>query len=166
MEALTTAPRLTLRKPERLHHTNLVDLLFANGESVYAYPLRMFHLRVDAQQMQSLFHGHLPRTLDYIQMMITVPKKKFRHAVDRVWLRRRIREAYRLGRLPLKEAFTRTCPGDYLLLAFIYVDSQRREYASVERKMDKLLSRLRDTICPDTPTPDDDEQPAPAGTPA
>jgi len=159
-ESQPAAPRLTLRKGERLHHTPLVQRLFANGVSTYAYPLRMFHLRVGARQMQEMFHGRIPRELGPLQVMVIVPKKKFRHAVDRVWLRRRIREAYRLGRLPLKEAFTRYCPGDFLLLAFIYVDSQRREYASIERKMDKLLSRLSCTLCPATQTPDNDEQAA------
>lgn len=133
--------RLTFRKGERLHHHALVEQLFAAGESMYAYPLRMFWTIKERREMLELFHGAIPGQLDCLQMMVTVPKKKFKHAVDRVWLRRRIREAYRLNRQPLKQLLLNDGEGRFMQLAFIYVGDSKREYASIEKKMKKLLDK-------------------------
>ena len=123
---------LTFRKRERLRHRNAVTRLFEEGKSEYAYPLRMFWLILTREQVRAMFHGSVPADLDPLQMMITVPKKKFKHAVDRVWLRRRIREAYRLNRLPLRDKIHAANRGDddsdrFMQLAFIYVGGERRE---------------------------------------
>lgn len=136
-----TAERLTLHKSERLHHHSLVEALFRSGESVYAYPLRMFWRICSQQELLNTFHGYMPPNLDRLQMMITVPKKKFKHAVDRVWLRRRIREAYRLNRLSLKAKLANDPEKRFLQLAFIYAGDEKRDYASIEKKMIKLLDK-------------------------
>lgn len=143
-----SAPRLTLRKSERLHHTPLVNLLFDKGQSTYAYPLRVFYLLLDRESLDRTFHSHTPPGMKPLQMMITVPKKKFRHATDRVLLRRRIREAYRLHRHKLARELDLKAPGKTLLLAFIYIDSQERSYASIEKKMLKLFDKLIPTLTP------------------
>lgn len=75
-------------------------------------------------------------TGDVIQFMITVPKKKLRHAVDRVTMRRRIRESYRLHRheheaLPQK-----------VDLAFIYLADTLLPYHAVEKSTVKILEKL------------------------
>lgn len=142
---------LTFRKRERLRHRNAVTRLFEEGKSEYAYPLRMFWLILTREQIRAMFHGSVPADLDPLQMMITVPKKKFKHAVDRVWLRRRIREAYRLNRLPLRDKIHAANRGDddsdrFLQLAFIYVGAEKREYASIEKKMLKLLEKAASVL--------------------
>ncbi len=70
--------------------------------------------------------------------MISVPKKRLRHAVDRVTMRRRIREAYRLARplFPMP-------PGTRIDLAFTYVADKLRDYASIEHAMHKLLAKIQ-----------------------
>lgn len=145
--------RLTFRKRERLRHRSAVTALFDRGDSEYAYPLRMFSLVLSAEQIRQMHHGYIPRNADTLQMMVTVPKKKFKHAVDRVWLRRRIREAYRLHRISLRDflhAENEKSPGEerYMLLAFIYVGSEKREYASIEKKMVKLLEKAKSLLTP------------------
>lgn len=140
--------RLTFRKGERLHHHALVEQLFDKSESVYAYPLRMFWIVCERERIHSLFHGTIPSQLDCLQMMVTVPKKKFKHAVDRVWLRRRIREAYRLHRHSLKQKLLDDPQGRFMQLAFIYVGDSKREYASIEKKMKKLLEKAATLLDP------------------
>lgn len=147
----TQGAPLTFRKRERLHHRNAVTRLFEEGKSEYAYPLRMFWLILTREQVRAMFHGSVPADLDPLQMMITVPKKKFKHAVDRVWLRRRIREAYRLNRLPLRDKVHAANRGDdgadrFMQLAFIYVGAEKREYASIEKKMMKLLTKAASVL--------------------
>lgn len=135
------AGRLTFPKCERLRHRCAVTRLFDEGASEYAYPLRMFYLTVDEAELDRMFHGYIPADMAHLQMMVTVPKKKFKHAVDRVWLRRRIRESYRLNRLSLRATVQADASGRYLLLAFIYVGAEKRGYESINKKMVKLLDK-------------------------
>lgn len=75
--------------------------------------------------------------------MISVPKKRLRHAVDRVTMRRRIREAYRLLRdlHPLAD-------GSRIDLAFVYVDSRLQPYAKIEAAMHRLLTAMQQSTQP------------------
>lgn len=126
-------PNLKLHKSEKLCSLTAIDALFApqGNSSALAYPLRMvWTLRgTDARP------GGAP-----VQFFISVPKKRLRHAVDRVTMRRRIREAYRLNRHLLPEG---VCAN----VAFIYVASDLRPYQRVEAAMQKLLHMLK----PDEP---------------
>lgn len=73
------------------------------------------------------------------QFLIAVPKKKIRHAVDRVQMRRRIREAYRLNRhlIPMD------LPID---IAFIYVSGEVLPYAEVLKAVTRILTRITRTL--------------------
>lgn len=122
-------PGLRLYKKEKLCSATAVSRLFERSgdvQSALAYPLRAVW-RTDAGR----------RSDAPIAFVITVPKKRLRHAVDRVAMRRRIREAYRLARprFPLADD-TR------LDVAFIYVADRLRPYASVEAAMNSLLSKI------------------------
>ncbi len=74
-----------------------------------------------------------------VAFLISVPKKRLHHAVERVTMRRRIREAYRLNHLSyaLPEA-------SRLDVAFVYVADRLCPYAGIERAMKKLLEALSD----------------------
>lgn len=137
---------LRMPKRERLHHRSLVQRLFSKGRSGYAYPLRMIWLVQSREQTATLFRGNLPPQIARRQMLITVPKKKFHHAVDRVWLRRRIREAYRLNRDAIPSVMITNEAGEqeeaYIQMAFIYVGDKKAPYATIVRKMRKLLGSI------------------------
>ena len=81
---MTTAP--TFKKEERIVSNLLIETLFekGNSQSLSAYPLRAVYLRTEHRK------GCAP-----VQLLISVPKKKFKHAVDRNRVKRQIREAYR-----------------------------------------------------------------------
>lgn len=136
---------LRLPKSERLRHRTLVNRLFEKGEGVYAYPLRLVYSVMSDEEVRGLFKTAFPSDVDKVQFMITVPKKKQRRAVNRVLVRRRIREAYRLTRLPLKEALM-TDGSKYLSMAFIYQSDKIYDYKDLELKMEKLLKKLKDKL--------------------
>lgn len=159
--AAVAGVRLTFSKCERLRHRCAVTRLFDEGESEYAYPLRMFYLTVDEAELDRMFHGYVPADMAHLQMMVTVPKKKFKHAVDRVWLRRRIRESYRLNRLPLRATVQADAAGRYLLLAFIYVGAEKRGYESINKKMVKLLDKAAAIFNPPKETENKEAAPKP-----
>ena len=77
------------------------------------------------------------------RFLVSIPKKRVRHAVDRVGLRRRVREAYRLHR-PL-------IPKDMPLdIAFVYVGKTILPYSVIERAMTKLLDRINRAVTPES----------------
>ena len=120
---------LRLYKSEKLCSRTAVERLFAEGTGLMAYPLRaMMRLRPRDEQHPA-------------QMLITIPKKRIRHAVDRVLLRRRLREAYRLHRLDLLYPALQKANVS-VDIAFVYVANDVSDYALIERKMMQLLTRL------------------------
>jgi len=136
------AGRLTLRKGEKLRHRSLVEGLFKEGHTIYEFPLRLTWRALDGEGLDTTFRDHVPERIDSLQMLITVPKKKRRHAVDRVLMRRRIREAYRLNRLPLK-GMLEANPGIRTLgMAIIYLHDKNLPYPTIEQKMRLLLKKL------------------------
>ncbi len=148
--------RYTLKKDEKLRHKRLVDDLFANGKTLYEFPLRLTWRVIDAEELAGSFRSDIPAKVGRIQMLVTVPKKKRRRAVDRVLMRRRIREAYRLNRVPLKDIAENIDNAGTLSLAFIYMSDKNLPYSLIEARMKRLLFKLEKELQPDnrqTPTP-------------
>jgi ribonuclease P protein component len=119
-----------LYKKEKLCSVIAIEQLFAgNGadcHSALAYPLRI------------VWRENNRRASDApVQFLISIPKKKLRHAVDRVQMRRRVREAYRLNHhsYPLPD-------GKRVDVAFIYVAKNLEPYAKVESAMHRLLKKI------------------------
>lgn len=124
---------LRLYKAEKLCSRTAVSLLFEQGHSSIAYPLRMvYRLREPGKESPA-------------QFMITIPKKKIRHAVGRVLLRRRIREVYRLWRRTLLHPALQQA-GQGVDVAFIYLDKELSSYEVIQQSVKTLLSRLGDAV--------------------
>lgn len=120
-----------LGKPHKLCSQTAIDLLFsqANGcRSALAYPLRAVWNAESARRKEQD---------EPIKFMISVPKKRLRKAVDRVLMRRRIREAYRLRRPSLD---TTDLPATDV--AFIYVAQSLEPYYRVDTAMKRLLKKI------------------------
>ena len=79
-----------LSKQERACGKKLTEALFcgANSRSFAAFPLRVVYL------VQPLLQAENPEKAA-AQMMVSVPKRKFKHAVDRNRVKRQLREAFR-----------------------------------------------------------------------
>ena len=114
-------------KEERLKSKKSIDALFTDSESFAVFPLR-------------IIYKVLPDTAVPPRLMISVPKKRLKHAVDRNQVRRRVREAYRLHRQPLLKILSdRNITLEFSLL---YLDTEVRDYASIENKLSELLVKL------------------------
>ena len=134
--------RLTLGKDEKLRHKTLVDALFAEGKSLYDFPLRLTYRILDDAGLRASFRREPPERIGPMQMLITVPKKKLRRAVDRVRMRRLIREAYRLNRKGLKLEAAGNPDVRTVSMAFVYLGNEKTDYATVEKKMKRLLGKI------------------------
>lgn len=122
-----------LNKYDKLCSSTAIDQLFSRGadgltKSVMAYPLRAVW-RVNEKRI----------TGSQLQFLISIPKKRLRHAVDRVKMRRRVREAYRINKN------TYLIPDEKKIdLAFIYVADDLKEYQAVEKAVIRILHKITD----------------------
>lgn len=143
-----TTQRFTLRKSAKLRHRTLVQELFQKGRSVYSGPLRVTFRALTQEELKDSFREAIPDLLGPVQFMITVPKKKRRHAVDRVLMRRRIREAFRLQWHPLREKIQQDPDIRTLSLAIVYVDFTNAEMDAISAAMGSALSKVRKRLYP------------------
>lgn len=118
---------LSFGKDEKLCSKRLIDELFNSGRSFNAYPIRVLY--------HSLKESDAPA-----KVLISVPKKRFRKAVDRNRIKRLIRESYRLNKLQLIEKCE--AQGKYIALAFVYIGNEIPEYAGLNKTMIGILEKL------------------------
>ncbi|MDB5012991.1 MAG: ribonuclease protein component [Daejeonella sp.] len=123
----------TFNKEERLCSHKLLEKLYHNGSSFLLYPFRIVWLKES-----------LPTNFP-VQAVISVPKKRFKRAVDRNLLKRRIREAYRLNKLELLYNFLDEQNTD-LLLAINFIGKEITDYTFIEKKLKATLSKLQQEI--------------------
>lgn len=132
----------TFPKSERLRHKTLVDNLFTKGTTIYEFPLRLTFRPLSEQQLEESFKVGIPEGIAPLQLLITVPKKKRRHAVDRVLMRRRIREVWRLNRRPLRKMIEGDPELRTLSVALIYLASENVSSERISAKVNLLLAKL------------------------
>ncbi|MDO4991355.1 MAG: ribonuclease P protein component [Prevotellaceae bacterium] len=129
-------------KKEKLVSRKLIDHLFVGGgsKSMSCFPLRLVFMVLDHEDEALENKGSNEEIAD-AQMLISVPKRCFKHAVDRNRVKRQVREAYRHHRdlFELPE-------GKYLAMAFIWLDHQHHDSAEVEAKVTNLLRRMGEKL--------------------
>ena len=124
-------------KEEHLCRKKLIEELFGRGSSFGLYPLRLVWLPAAAP------------TATPPQVLVSVSKRNFKRAVDRNYLKRLLREAYRLNKYRLLEA-----KGGHAVdrLAIIYTGKEKKPFALVEKKLisglERLLSDARPSAAP------------------
>ena len=124
----------TLSKAERLNSKAMIERLFAGGNKSFpAFPLRVVYMWLDASE------GEAP-----VSILISVPKKRFKRAVKRNLVKRRVREAYRKNKQLLTDALV--AKNKRLVLAFIWLDNAIHPSAEIEGKVKRLLFHIMEKI--------------------
>ena len=121
--------RNTFPLKEHLKSKSVIDRLYAEGASVTSYPLRAVFLEQSSDKQEST-----------AAILISVAKRRFRHAVDRNLMKRRIREAYRTE----KHQFVESLENNNLKMAvaILYIDTKKSSTLFLRKKMGKLLSSI------------------------
>ena len=126
----------TFPKHERLCSRKAIEALFAGGNRAFsAFPLRVVY-----------------RQASELQILVSVSKRHFKHAVDRNRAKRQIREAWRLNRDILRASATSdaaegTPALPSLHIAFIWLSDEPQSSDLVHRKMKNLLHRIQEDLC-------------------
>jgi len=116
------AMEYTLPKSERLHAEKSIKELFDKGSSFFLYPLKvMFWAGEELVESPN-------------QVLFSVSKKKIKKATGRNYIKRRLKEAYRLNKSLL--------PPSGLLLGFIFVGEANMSFGELEPKMKQVLQRV------------------------
>jgi len=119
----------TFKKKERVCNKKLIDGLFHNGSSFLCYPFKASWMFTDGPQQ-------FP-----VQILFSVSKKRFKRAVDRNLIKRRMREAYRLNKQ--QYLYDLLNSGDKkIVLSLGYIGKEIVPSDFTEKKMLKLLLQL------------------------
>jgi ribonuclease P protein component len=119
----------TFKKEERLCNKRLIDGLFHNGSSFLCYPFKASWMLIDGGQQ-------VP-----VQVVFSVAKKRYKRAVDRNVVKRRMREAYRLNKQACLYDVLSSA-SKQLVLSVSYIGKEISPYDFFEKKMLKLLTQL------------------------
>ncbi|MDN3669571.1 ribonuclease P protein component [Echinicola jeungdonensis] len=112
-----------LPKNERLHSKKLIKELFDKGSSFFLYPFKVFYLPVD----EAANH----------QVLFSVSKRKIKKAVHRNYVKRRVKEAYRLNKSLILDVSSKN-----KIIALVYIAPEVRDFHFIQNKVRKILKRL------------------------
>lgn len=132
VENTRTDKSFTLKKAERLSSKKLIDKLFAEGDSILQYPLKMVFLKTT-----------LAVTCP-AQTAFTVSKKAFKHAVKRNRIKRILREAYRVNKHIIYDEFK----DEQLAVFIIFIGKELPEYSTIEKATQKGLKKILKKLSP------------------
>ena len=134
---------LTFKKSERLCSKKTLGELFKKGsasvQTFYLFPFRVLYMDAPASSAETPEAIIIPAPV-LPAIVITVPKRVFKRAVDRNQIRRRVREAYRLNKLVLTRH--EVVPAN---IAFLYTAKQIISFEEIEKGMKLALKKLSAT---------------------
>lgn len=119
----------TYPKNEKLKSKRTIDLLFSEGKSVSKYPLRLVFVENPSEEKE------------LIKMGVSVSKKYFKHAVDRNYFKRVLRECYRLNKHILIENIEKP----YAFM-FFYQSKDRLTYQEINEKTIQLFKKFLENV--------------------
>jgi ribonuclease P protein component len=119
----------TYPKNEKLKSKKTIDLLFSEGQSVSKYPLRLVYVKNSIENEELIKFG------------VSVSKKYFKNAVDRNYLKRVLRECYRLNKNILIENIDKP-----MAMMFFYQSKEVLSYQEINEKTIQLFEKFIEKV--------------------
>ncbi len=120
--------RFKFIKKERLKSRKSIESLFSSGRSLKKFPLIL------------IYEPTIAKEEGVIRFAVSVPKKRFKSAVRRNLLKRRIREAYRLNKHLINT------PDKDLNIMFVYYSDNVAEYDVISKSILHLIGKINEVI--------------------
>ena len=156
---MNPAPDRSFPRRERLKSKKRIARLFEQGKGGFVYPVRYVLLDDSAEESVA----GKDRSLS---VLIAVPKRHHKRAVERNLLKRRMREAYRLN----KQALSGILSGPYAL-GLLYASGDGAGSLPIQRPVSKIIRIRREQaraasqrppeICPGRARPERRTMPEP-----
>ena len=123
--------KFTFKKKERLCSQKIIGNLFQKGNSFALFPFRIYWQITTCEQFSP------------VRIAISIPKKKFKKAVDRNLIKRRIKEAYRKNKQNLYHDLK--SKNLHIVFILIYLAHDLMTYSELEGKMILTLQKLMES---------------------
>ncbi|TAD96006.1 MAG: ribonuclease P protein component [Bacteroidetes bacterium] len=116
--------KLLFPKQKRLCSQKVIQGLFSKSSSVFTYPFKIAYLKkLDQPDVDT-------------QVLISVPKKNFKKAVDRNRIRRQIREIYRTEYQNLLDGKNISAIG------IIFIAPKKETFEMMKKKLGQTLKKI------------------------
>lgn len=119
----------TFNKSERLCSKVLIDKTITSGNNITNFPFKLFWMQIETSNSPT-------------KIVISVPKRNFKKAVDRNKLKRQIREAYRKN----KHLLYNQLKEKKIVAMLVYNSKEKEPYKYIESKIIETLNKLISTI--------------------
>tara|TARA_B100000809_G_scaffold229593_1_gene243342 strand:- start:573 stop:995 length:423 start_codon:yes stop_codon:yes gene_type:complete len=138
MSSASFTRRQTLDSTERVKSKKIAEELFKKGSSFFLYPFIVRKIILNKELIE--------KDTPLSQILIAVPKKKLRRAVDRNLVKRRVREAYRLNKFTLLDNLDQ----QQIAFSLVYVAGKPLDYHFIEERIKNILETLPNSDKKDT----------------
>ena len=115
----------TYNKNDKLKSQKSIAQLFIDGKSVSAYPLRLVYLK----------HN------DTLKVGVSVSKRNFKRAVDRIKIKRLLREAYRLNKPNILQQ-----EPQHFAIMILYIGKDMPDYNLIDTKVKHVLTKFTQAV--------------------
>ena len=115
-------------KAYKLCSRKTIDRLFKEGKPLRAFPLSMYYLEIESVEKVPF------------QVVISAPKRQFKRAHDRNYVKRLVKEVLRREKQPLENILTAS--GKQLAFFIVYTNKEVLSYPELEKCMRKLIAKL------------------------
>jgi ribonuclease P protein component len=116
-------------RSEKLKSKKAIESMFAEGQSISAYPLRLVFQKIP--------------NVSSNKVAVSVTKKKFKTAVARNRIKRLLRENYRLN----KTVYFNNITTHYALM-ILYIGTNKPTFKEIEATMNILFKKFRNKVSP------------------
>lgn len=129
----------TLTRAERLRSLKVIRRLFEEGRSGFVYPFRYLWLADEDEGATEIDKTSATEVVSGgVEVLFSVPKRFLKRANKRNLVRRRAKEAYRLGKGEIVAAAGKR----KVCIALVYSTKKIHEYRTINNAIERILGEI------------------------
>lgn len=129
----------TLTRAERLRSLKVIRRLFEEGRSGFVYPFRYLWLAAEDEGATEIDKASATEIVSGgVEVLFSVPKRFLKRANKRNLVRRRAKEAYRLGKGEIVAAAGKR----KVRIALVYSTKKIHEYRTINNAIERILGEI------------------------